>query len=76
MVRFYFHSLRSYSEPLSAAVENFRKALFNFYADVLEGKQKPGGNRYLDLISTPAQDIEKLRLELLKELEKEVQKYI
>jgi hypothetical protein len=62
LVRLYFHSLRSYSEPLSAAFENFRKALFNFYADVLEGKQKPGDNRYLELIGTPAQDIEKLRL--------------
>jgi hypothetical protein len=76
LVRFYFHSLRSYSDPLSAAVENFRKTLFNFYADILEGKQKPGDNRYWELIGIPAQEIEKLRLQLLKELEKEVRKYI
>lgn len=76
LARFYFHSLRSYSDPLSAAVENFRKTLFNFYADILEGKQKPDDNRYLELIGMPAQEIEKLRLQLLKELEKEVRKYI
>ena len=74
LVGFYFHSLRPYSEPLSVAVENYRKTLFGFYADILDGRQKP--NQSIQLIGTSAQEIEKLRLHLLKELEREVQKYI
>lgn len=74
LVGFYFQSLRPYSEPLSVAVENYRKTLFEFYADILEGKQKP--NQSIQLIGTSAQEIDKLRLQLLKELEREVQKYI
>ena len=80
LVRFYFHSLRPYSDLLSAAVENLRKALLNFYADfyvdISESKQKLGDKRYLDMIGLPAESVEKLRLQLLQQVEKEVEKYI
>lgn len=76
LVRFYFHSLRSHSDSLSAAVENFRKGLFNYYAEILEGKQPQKNDQYSQLIGLPAENIEKLRVQLLGQLEKEIQKYI
>jgi hypothetical protein len=80
LVRFYFHSLRPYSDPLSVAVENLRKALLNFYADlcadILKGKQNLSERQCLEMIGLPAENVEKLRLQLLQQVEKEVEKYI
>jgi hypothetical protein len=76
LVRFYFRSLCSYTDSLSAAVEVFRKGLFNYYADILEGKQPLKNDRYSQLIRLPAENIEKLRIQLREQLEKEIEKYI
>ncbi|MEI8292206.1 MAG: hypothetical protein WCH99_22270 [Verrucomicrobiota bacterium] len=76
LVRFYFRSLRSDSDLLKNEVESFRKGLFSFYAEILEGKQPLKNERYSQLIGVPAENIEKKRLQLLEHIENEIQKYI
>jgi hypothetical protein len=76
LVRFYFPSLRSHSDLLTVTVESFRKGLFNYYAEILEGKQPLKNGRYSQMIGLPAENVEKERVRLLGQLEKEIKKHI
>jgi len=76
LVRFYFPSLGWHSDLLTVTVESFRKGLFNYYAEILEGKQPLKNGRYSQMIGLPAENVEKERVRLLGQLEKEIKKHI